>query len=187
MGGRKLADIQASDKDLTMAIHALIPPIMMVVLTLALLAVIVVDATHYIIPNTLNLALLAMTMLAMVWLPFVPLTALAAAGLVLAVGLCLFALGLMGGGDVKLLAVLTLWTGWSIATIQFLFLTAIAGGVLVVIILLLRAIVPPILFRSDPARVIPDLFMRGKPVPYGLAIAAGFLWMLWMGLVPVLR
>lgn len=150
-------------------------------LGLAMGAVILFDAARYIIPNNLNLAILLLYFAAIFLLPIAPgvaLSALGAASAVLLVGLALFALGLMGGGDVKLLAVLALWTGWSIATVNFLVLTALFGGALVIVVLLARAILPPILFKIRPTMNIPRLLVRKQPVPYGLAIAGGFTYLL---------
>lgn len=147
-----------------------------------MLWVVVSDATHYIISNTLNLVLLGLYVAAALLLPMTPwLPAVAAAGIILAVGLGLFTLGLMGGGDIKLLVVLSLWTGWSAATAQFIFLTAIFGGVLVVLVLVLRAVLAPLWLKLRPARNLPRLLTRKQPVPYGIAIAAAFSWLLWTG------
>ena len=160
---------------------ALVPHFLLISLSLCMVWVIVSDASRYIIPNTLNGLILALYVLAALLLPIHPLSALAAAGIILGLGLGLFALGLMGGGDIKLLVVLSLWTGWNMATVQFIFLTAICGGVLVVLVLLLRVMMPPILFKLRPTRNLPRLLTRKQPVPYGLAIAAAFLWLLWIG------
>ncbi len=151
-------------------------------LTAAMLAVIVLDTTRYVIPNSLNLALLVLWGMAAFFLPLNPLMALAAAGLVLLVGLGFFALGLMGGGDIKLLVVLTLWLGWSITALHFLMLTAIVGGALVIVLLLLRA-VAAMLSRG---RELPRILMPKQPVPYGIAIALAFLLLLWRGSIPAL-
>lgn len=166
------------------ALHALIPPALMLLLTLCMAAVVVSDAAKYIIPNSLNLVILLAYGVAVFFLPLHPLGALAAAGCLLAVGLGMFALGLMGGGDVKLLAVLALWTGWGAATINFIMLTAVAGGVLVVVVLIARWLIPPFLFKLNPTKPFPRLLTRKQPVPYGLAIAAAFLILLWGGGVP---
>ena len=144
--------------------------------------VVVSDASHYIISNLLNGVLLAIYIAALLLLPLTPwLPAIGAAVLVLAVGLGLFTLGLMGGGDIKLLVVLTLWTGWSAATPQFIFLTAIFGGLLVVLVLLMRALLPPVWLVLCPKHNLPRLLTRKQPVPYGIAIAAAFTWLLWTG------
>lgn len=74
----------------------------------------------------------------------------------------IFALGMMGGGDVKLLTVLALWVTPQ-AFMQLLLVMALAGGVLTV------------------AMVIWHTTLRQKDklaIPYGVAIAFGGLWVL---------
>jgi prepilin peptidase CpaA len=75
----------------------------------------------------------------------------------------LFALKRIGGGDVKLMAATALWAGADYG-IDFLLLTALAGGVLSVGLLL----------RLNYGWVIgwPAVDTR-KAVPYGVAIATG--------------
>lgn len=85
-----------------------------------------------------------------------------------------FAMGLMGGGDVKLMTAVSLWTGphWTIA---FLFITALAGG-LVTLIFLSRAYIKIRFFDKTSQIVkIPPLMLRETKVPYGLGIAVGGL------------
>src|SRR5687767_7936915 len=71
-----------------------------------------------------------------------------------------FALGMMGGGDVKLIAALALWLPLMLLT-KMLVVMALAGGVLTLVM------------------VIRQRWLRTKDkteVPYGVAIAAGGLW-----------
>ena len=66
---------------------------------------------------------------------------------------------MMGGGDVKLAAALTLWFS-PVTTVNFLVWMSIGGGVLTAVVLLLHRA------KKKP----------GKPeVPYGVAIAFGGL------------
>jgi prepilin peptidase CpaA len=68
----------------------------------------------------------------------------------------------MGGGDVKLAAALALWFSPA-ATIRFLIIMSLAGGVLTLALLMLQKV-----RRKD-----------GPPkVPYGVAIAFGGLFIL---------
>jgi prepilin peptidase CpaA len=157
-------------------------PVFMILLSLCMLWVVISDAWNYIIPNTLNGIIIALYVAAAIFLPIDGwLGAVGTAVLVLAVGLGLFTLGLMGGGDIKLLVVLCLWTGWDMATLNFIFLTAIAGGLLVVVVLLMRLILPPIWLKVRPTRNLPRLLTRKEPMPYGIAIAAAFAWLVWNG------
>lgn len=148
-------------------------------LAIAMVLVVVLDVSLYVIPNNLNLAILVLYAFAafLLHLPF--LGAILAAALVLAIGLGIFALGLMGGGDVKLIAALTLWTGWTMQTANFLMLTAVMGGALVIVTLTLRALVSAFTTKN-----LPRFLTRKQPVPYGVAVAFAFGLMLAMGNVP---
>src|SRR5579864_212241 len=84
---------------------------------------------------------------------------LAAGGIVFLLFAGAFYAGMMGGGDVKLAAALALWFS-PFATLKFLVLTSIAGGVLTLVVL-----------AWHHARKL-----EGRPeVPYGVAIAFGAL------------
>ena len=133
----------------------------------ALVALLVVaaigDVRRFIIPNWLNaaVALLAIPY----WLgsgePLWPLLGwqLGLSLVVLAVFAGLFALGAMGGGDVKLFAALALWLPWT-AFLQMMMLVAIIGGLLTAALLIAHRV------RKR----------EGQPeVPYGLAISVGAL------------
>lgn len=155
------------------------------VLTISMVSVMVYDARHYLITNSMNLSLLMLFVLAAFLLPVAVVPAVLAATGIFLLGFGLFSLGLMGGGDVKLLAVLSLWAGWP-GSAHLLFLTAICGGVLVALILVLRATLPKLWFRLFPTRNLPRVLTRKEPIPYGLAIAGAFLLMLWTGHIPIL-
>jgi prepilin peptidase CpaA len=161
------------------------PAFFTLMLTIAMLWVIWRDAAEYIISNRLNGFVLALFLLGIFLFPISLQPALITAGIVFAVGLLLFTLGLMGGGDIKLLMVLSLWAGWP-ATGQLLLLTSVIGGLLVLIIAPLRRIVPPLWAKRLPARTLPRILTRKEPIPYGLAIAGAFLIMLWTGDIPAL-
>lgn len=153
---------------------------------LGLMAFVVIsDARRYIIPNWLNATVIGLYVLAAILLPGASWMAVAAAAIVLLIGLAVFALGLMGGGDIKLLVALTLWTGWGMPTVQFLFLTAMAGGLLVIVVLLIRAMAV-VLVTPTEAKPLPRLLQRKEPVPYGIAIAIAFVWLLLRGEVAIL-
>ena len=80
----------------------------------------------------------------------------------------LFFLGVYGGGDAKFIPAVMLWLGPA-GAMPFLVATAIAGGILTIVIVALRALMP--------AGVSPGFgvatFEDRKGVPYGVAIAAG--------------
>ena len=163
---------------MTLAIALLLSAFMAVVFYL--------DATRFTIPNWLNASLL---LLFGVWCLFTPqppeepLTLLYAFGAVFSVGFAMFAFNVMGGGDVKLLAVLALWCGWSEALVTTLFYTCFLGGGLAVALLALRFVMPMIGAKCG-WQSIPKIFTHKEPVPYGLAIAGGFLIALWGNKLP---
>ena len=87
-----------------------------------------------------------------------------------AAGFALFAAGLFGGGDAKLLAAAGLWFGWP-QTVPFLVLTALAGGLLALVIGSWSAIaMSSEIHGGSWAKRLSAV----KPnVPYGYAFAAG--------------
>jgi len=146
-------------------------PIVPLILLIAMLAVIYFDATRFIIPNWLVGGLLLLYPLA-VYISSAPVawqTDLLGMLGAFAIGYVIFALRLMGGGDVKLIIVLSLWVGVT-KLADFGFYFALLGGVMSLVILILRKIMPHITSKKLP-RVLRDK----EPVPYGLAIAGAFL------------
>jgi prepilin peptidase CpaA len=93
---------------------------------------------------------------------------LAGAVIVFAVGAAAFAVGAFGGGDVKLLAAVSLFAGPA-GLVDFLVVTALVGGVLGLAILAGAPLGQPAAAGSLRTRLRSDL-------PYGPAIAAGGLW-----------
>jgi prepilin peptidase CpaA len=101
-----------------------------------------------------------------------------AAGIVFLLCLIAWRLGAMGGGDVKLLAACAL-LATPTAVPDLILMTALAGGVLSVIYIVARRLVPP------PAAPRPETLFRrllraeawrmrrGGPLPYGVAILGG--------------
>jgi prepilin peptidase CpaA len=88
----------------------------------------------------------------------------------LAIGVLLFGRGLLGGGDVKLLAALALWFDLG-GALAFAIYTAIAGGILALALMGVRRMLPAGM-TSDEGWL---LLRRRGPIPYGLAIASGAL------------
>lgn len=131
------------------------------------------DLREYRIPNAITFAIAALFP-AQVLVPGAvadPLGALLVAAAVLAVGTGLFAFGYLGGGDVKLLAAVSLWVGPRLMP-EFLLGTGLAGGVLA-------------LFQMTQWRFGLAIYLEhwggngftrvltGRDVPYAAAIAAG--------------
>ncbi len=133
------------------------------------------DATTMTIPNRLNM-LAAAAFLPAALVVGLPLPALGMAlGLgaaALVVGMVMFALNWIGGGDAKLFAACGLWLGGA-ATLPFLMWTALAGGALALGLLWGRqaAQMMPVAGPSWLKRLLTD----GEGVPYGVAIAVGAL------------
>ena len=136
---------------------------LVILLALALIAAAVGDLRTRTIPNWLTLAI-ALSAIPFWWaadLSLWPDVAwrIGIAFLVFAIFAGAFALGMMGGGDVKLAAALALWFPPA-ATLKFLVLMSIAGGVLTLALLV---------WHKAKRR-------EGRPeIPYGVAIAFGGL------------
>ncbi len=139
------------------------------------------DAQRYLIPNLICLALLLLFPLYVVTAPNEVAWAqhLGVFVLVLAAGFAMFAWNIAGAGDIKLLAVTGLWAGPHLVAL-FLFVTAITGG-------LLALIVAGITYRRNLVRGAKNAVALARvPIPYGVAIAIGGLCTLVMLSHPVL-
>lgn len=137
---------------------------LLLVLVVLLVIAAVGDIRRYIIPNRLCIAVAALAV------PYLAAAAVAQGeallplfgirigiALLVFVGFAaLFALGAMGGGDVKLIAALALWIPPG-RILDLLFLVALFGGGLALVILIIR--------RKRGS--------TNRAVPYGVAIAAG--------------
>lgn len=98
---------------------------------------------------------------------------IAAFVLMLAIGIFLFAMGWFGGGDAKLLAAAALWIGLE-RLFEYVVLTSIAGGALVLAILMYREMTPPVWLCGQEWAT--RLHKRAGGIPYGIALAAAGLW-----------
>lgn len=96
---------------------------------------------------------------------------LAAPVIMLGIGLLVFRLGLMGGGDIKLFVAIAVWTGIAGLPVQII-AVILSGGVLALLLLLLRVVAGRV---RAPER-LPRLLQPGAPLPYAVAIAAGTGW-----------
>ncbi|MGH6953854.1 MAG: A24 family peptidase [Alphaproteobacteria bacterium] len=136
------------------------------------------DLSRYIIPNAISIALVVLFAAAALagdaridWISH-----LGAAVAIFAIGAVLFRFGALGGGDVKLLAAASLWMGFA-GLLPYLFVVALAGGALTLLLLALRFALPRawgVLGRGVNLR-LPTMLTAGARVPYGVAIAAGAL------------
>ncbi|MCG8492618.1 MAG: prepilin peptidase [Sneathiellales bacterium] len=133
------------------------------------------DSRSFIIPNWISL------IIAFLYFPVVFMApheinwiyGLITGVIVFAIGFALFALRILGGGDVKILAALSLWAGTEYI-LHFLFAVAVSGGLLVVVLLakeIARKTKEDGLFLTN----IKSSLRAGLKVPYGVAIALGSL------------
>jgi prepilin peptidase CpaA len=137
--------------------------VLLISLAAILVTAAVVDVRTFTISNRLNLTV---ALLAPVYWESVALSPWPDMAFQVAAGATVFAMfagafyaGMMGGGDVKLAAALSLWFS-PVSTVKFLVLTSIAGGALTLLI---------VLFHKARKR-------EGRPeIPYGVAIAFGGL------------
>ena len=149
---------------------------LLVVLAIILVVAAVIDVRTFTISNRLNatVALLAPLYWWSISLPYWPDAAIqiGVAAAVFAMLAVTFYLGMMGGGDVKLAAALALWFPPG-ATVRFLIVMSLAGGLLTVVVVILHRLkaTPDALPGVEKKILKPE-------VPYGVAIAIGALWIL---------
>ncbi|WP_453976610.1 A24 family peptidase [Brevundimonas sp. Marseille-Q4549] len=134
------------------------------------------DLTTMKIPNWISLALVGVFLPAALLAGVAPMDIAVHVGVgvaALLVGMAMFALNWIGGGDAKLLAAGCLWMGVS-GVLPFLVWTGVAGGGLCLLLMSARAYYPmvaPSLSQAWVAR----LMQPGGDIPYGVAIAVGAL------------
>ncbi|MGD9967752.1 MAG: prepilin peptidase [Hyphomonadaceae bacterium] len=131
------------------------------------------DIARLIIPNWVSIALVALFPVA----AFVGGAAIFDVGMhllfglgVLAIGFVLFQFNVLGGGDAKLLAAVSVWTGMA-AAIPFIVWTTVAGGMLALALLTARQLIPA---GSYPG-FVDHLLKKQNGIPYGVAIMIGAL------------
>ncbi|QND21865.1 peptidase [Rhizobium leguminosarum bv. viciae] len=95
---------------------------------------------------------------------------LAAAAIVFGACFALFAFNVMGGGDAKLLTATALWFGLNQSLAFLMTDVAMIGGLITLLILLVRAQSDTILAIGLP---VPNSILLAKKIPYGIAIAIG--------------
>ena len=90
-------------------------------------------------------------------------------------GALLFARGIIGGGDVKLIAASGLWFGWE-SLLAYLFAVTLMGGVLAIIIVVLKKYFSAIQFLAE-LPWMKDAEGQGQSLPYGVAIGAASIFL----------
>ena len=140
--------------------------LLLAALALLLFAACWFDLRTRTIPNELNLAV-ALLAIPFWWASGLPLWPDVALQVGVAAGVfglfaLAFAIGAMGGGDVKLIGALALWLPWQ-AMLLVLVIMSIAGGALTLAMLIRHRLAR----RETPLEI-----------PYGVAIAFGGLWLI---------
>lgn len=144
-------------------------------LPLLLAVAAVKDVVSFTIPNWLSIAVVvafypAALAAGLSWGDIGMATAVGAA--MLLIGLAVFYAGWMGGGDAKLAAACAVWMGWP-TVLPFLLATAMAGGVLALVLMQMRSkALRPHLQRGPPWL---GQLVTVQDAPYGVAIAVGAL------------
>ena len=147
---------------------------LLLVFPVAMVFAAAMDVLTMTIPNRISLALLGVFLIAAPLAGLSLETMLVHVGIglgVLAVGIFLFAMGWLGGGDAKLLAAASLWIGLD-NFVMYMAQVAVMGGVLALVILVYRGM--PISALPLPEWAL-RLHRKGTGIPYGLAIAGAAL------------
>lgn len=100
----------------------------------------------------------------------------------LVVGFLLFAIGIMGAGDAKLLAACSLWTT-EINSMHFIMLVAFSGGILATCYLIFKkplAFIRELLLSKivNKFESVPLIIKEENMVPYAVAIFGGLAWLI---------
>ena len=148
---------------------------------LLLLYVATIDVATRLIRNELCLALALLGIAAQLTSPAQLAQSLISAAILFLLLLVIYMRGWMGGGDVKLLVALAVGLPLT-GVIDLPTITALAGGVLALVHLLMRLLPYPKLapVGSSLARRVYAVerwrHLRHAPLPYGVAIACGGIW-----------
>lgn len=168
--------------------------ILLLVIAMLLLAASWIDIVSRRIPNSLVVAIAVLWITSSITTEFMDVIwSILTAASVLGIGTLVWRLGWLGGGDVKLIAVLSLWAGPAL-TPEFLLAIGASGGVLAAACLAARrAPFAPLLaylhvaihrFVPATARTVAATLPRriaagsnNETIPYGVAVAAGGCWL----------
>lgn len=148
---------------------------------LLLLYVATIDVATRLIRNELCLVLALLGIAAQLTSPMQLAQSLISAAILFLLLLIIYMRGWMGGGDVKLLVALAVGLPLT-GAMQLLTITALAGGVLALVHLMMRHLPHPKLAPagSSLARRVYVIerwrHLRHAPLPYGVAIACGGIW-----------
>jgi len=148
---------------------------------LLLLYVAMIDIATRLIRNEICLVLALLGIASQFARPMHVAESLVVATILLLLLLVIYARGWIGGGDVKLLVALAIGLPL-IGVIQLLSITALAGGVLALVHLMMRLLPYPKLAPAGSS-LLRRVYaverwrnLRHAPLPYGVAIACGGIW-----------
>ena len=148
---------------------------------LLLLYVAMIDIATRLIRNEICLVLALLGIASQFASPMQAAQSLVAAAILLLLLLVIYTRGWIGGGDVKLLVALAI--GLSLMGVfQLLTITALAGGILALVHLMMRVLPYPKLAPAGSSLVRRVYaverwrHLRRAPLPYGVAIACGGIW-----------
>jgi prepilin peptidase CpaA len=139
-----------------------------IIISALLLVVVYYDVTQFIIPNWVSVLLVALFFAYYFTAsPEIKITESIAVMLItFLVGLAIFTLNIMGGGDVKLITAISLWIGFNLQNLSLFYISmALFGGAVALFYLIYRK----------------ALKSHNKEIPYGVAIAAAFAYLIWNG------
>ena len=148
---------------------------------LLLLYVAMIDIATRLIRNEICLVLALLGIAVQFVSPMHVTETLVAAAIVSLLLLVIYERGWIGGGDVKLLVALAIGLPL-VGVIQLLTITALAGGVLALVHLMMRLLPYPKLVPAGSSFVRRVYAierwrnLRHAPLPYGVAIACGGIW-----------
>jgi len=158
-----------------------IVPIASILEILLLLYVATIDVATRLISNEICLALAVLGIAGQLASPMQVAESLVAAAILLLLLFAIYTRGWIGGGDVKLLVALAIGLPLT-GVIQLLTITALAGGVLALLHLMMRQLPCPNLAPAGSSFVRRVYaverwrHLRKAPLPYGVAIACGGIW-----------
>jgi prepilin peptidase CpaA len=157
-------------------LHAILNDMTVCIFALLVAAAAYHDVKNFTIPNIFSLSIVLIYP-AFVMSSSVEIDWLSAAGVAstaLITGFALFVMKFCGGGDAKLFAAASLWAGPSLI-LDFTFLMGITGGVIVIFLWLLHcgSRTAPFLSQGVTSNTEP---FRKRPMPYGVAIAVGAIY-----------
>jgi prepilin peptidase CpaA len=155
--------------------------IVLILEVLLLLYVAAADIAARLIRNEVCLALALLGIVSQLDNPSQVAQSLIVAAILFALLLVIYVPGWMGGGDVKLLVAVAIGLPM-MGVFELLTITALAGGVLAMVHLVMRLLPSPNLAPADSSllrrvyAVERWRHLRHAPLPYGVAIACGGIW-----------